>query len=665
MGITARGAWESVKRHFRNLSIDTQNDEFTVAGIGDMAGDVFGNGMLLSPHLKLVAAFNHQHIFIDPTPDAALAYAERKRLFELPRSSWMDYNTDLISAGGGIYSRDAKQITLSEAAQKAIGTEQTSLTPTALISLILQAPVDLLWNGGIGTYVKSSSETHADAADRANDGLRINGSQIRARVVGEGGNLGFTQCGRIEFAQNGGLIYTDAIDNSAGVDCSDHEVNIKILANAIVANDDMTVKQRDALLESMTNDVGEHVLIDNYLQTQCVDLCAVDGPAAFNEQSRFMQHLESIDRLDREIEFLPDAEEIADRMANDKSLVRPEIAVLVSYSKMVMFDELMATDFAADPALESTLIHYFPTALKSGYVEQIKSHRLRPEIIATVVTNDVINRLGPTFVFRMQQELNASSKDVATAFVAVKEIFDLSSLWSAIESLDNKISSEEQYRMQILVRGLVERATHWLIRTRKTDTPISELITAFKPGLKALTEAMPDCLSEAENETLDQRITHFTSAGVPEETAQKVARVVPLSSSLDIIEIADSLNQSVAGIASVYFALGQHLELSWLREKIGSLVTNSHWHKLATAELRGDLHYQQRHLCAEVASGTDESSSSQDRVQQWSDRNTDASAQYHALMIDLKANSSVDFAMLSLAINEVHKLLRSDRPLAS
>lgn len=665
MGITAKGAWESVKRHFRNLGVNTQQDSFTVAGIGDMAGDVFGNGMLLSPHLKLVAAFNHQHIFIDPDPDAAAAFAERQRLFNLPRSSWLDYESKLISNGGGIFRRDAKQIQLSPEAQQILGTSEKNLTPTALISIILQAPVDLLWNGGIGTYVKASSESQAQAADRANDNLRINGKQLRAKVVGEGGNLGFTQLGRIEFAQSGGLIYTDAIDNSAGVDCSDHEVNIKILANAIVASDDMTLKQRDSLLESMTEDVGLHVLRDNYLQTQCVDLCAVDGALAFNEQSRFMQHLEGIGRLDRAIEFLPDGDEIADRMANDLALVKPEIAVLVSYSKMVMFDELMGSNFTNDPALETTLMDYFPAALKTGHADQIKTHRLRPEIIATIVTNNVINRLGPTFVFRMQQELNASSEDVAIAFVIVEDIFNLRSLWSSIEELDNQINSDEQYRMQILVRGLVERATHWLIRNRKTENTISELISRFKPGLGELIQAMPDCLSTAEQQTLDQRVKHFMDAGAPEQTAIAVARVVPLSSSLDIVEIAASIDQPVANIAAVYFALGQHLELSWLRERIGTLVAASHWHKLATAELRGDLHYQQRHLCAEVANVTDDALSPEERVQQWSDRNASATSQYQALIGDLKATSSVDFAMLSLAINEVHKLLRSDRPLAS
>ena len=673
MGITARGAWESVKRHFRNLGLDTQSEEFKVVGIGDMAGDVFGNGMLLSEKIQLVAAFNHMHIFIDPSPDSATSFAERQRLFNLPRSSWTDYKEELISRGGGIYSRQAKQIELSAEAQAVLGTDQEKLTPTALISVILKAPVDLLWNGGIGTYVKAKTQTNAEAADRANDYLRVNGNELRVRVVGEGGNLGFTQRARIEFARfgnngNGGLIYTDAIDNSAGVDCSDHEVNIKILANAIVSNQDMTIKQRDQLLESMTEEVGLLVLRDNYLQTQCIDLCVVDGPAALNEQARFMQYLESIDRLDRAIEYLPDSDEIAERQVNDQFLSRPEIAVLVSYSKMVMFDALLASDFPDDAALESTLCDYFPEALQKAHKEQILGHRLRREIIATIVTNDVVNRLGPTFVFRMQQELNATPGDVASAFVAAKEIFRLPQVWQAIETLDNQIDAAEQYRMQVLVRGLVERSTHWLIRGRKSRNDINALVEHFRPGMDELVAAMPDCLSSAETLTLDQRVQHFTKAGAPESTATLVARVVPLSSSLDIVEIARSLEQPVTGVAAVYFTLGQYLELSWLRERIGLLVSDSHWHKLATSELRSNLHSQQRFLCAEIASVTksvtEQELDAEQRVLKWSKRNSSATDKYRALVAEMKASSSIDFAMLSLAINEVHKLLDSDRPLS-
>ena len=665
MGITARGAWESVKRHFRNLGIDTQSESFTVVGVGDMAGDVFGNGMLLSEHTKLIAAFNHQHIFIDPDPDAQSSFLERKRLFELPRSSWSDYNPELISRGGGIYNRHDKEIKLSIEAQKALGTSSAAMTPTALITIILKAPVDLFWNGGIGTYVKASSETHSDAADRANDVVRINGNELRCRVVGEGGNLGFTQRGRIEYARSGGLIYTDAIDNSAGVDCSDHEVNIKILLNAIVASDDLTLKQRDNLLESMTDEVASLVLADNYIQTQCIDLAFNDGSDAFDEQVRFMLHLESQNLLDRSIEFLPDADECAERMAAELGLFRPEIAVLVSYSKMVMYQELMKADLSAEPSAESILLDYFPEELQKKYSSEIANHRLKPEIINTIVTNEVVNRLGPTFVFRMQQELNVSVRDIAAAFLIVRSTFRMPELWASIESLDNDVSSDEQYRMQILVRGLVERVTHWLLRSRQPSTSIGELVSHFQSGVDELISSMPESLAAVQRETLEQRINHFKQAGAPDDIALSVARVVPLSSSLDIVEIAMSLSQSVKEIASVYFALGQHLELTWLRDEIGGLKVSSHWHTLATAELRSDLHYQQRHLCAEVASSTDQSLPGAERVALWATRNPQAMDKFSALVTELKANTSIDFAMLSLAVNEVHKLLRSDRPLAS
>ncbi len=667
MGITARGAWESVKRHFRELGHDTQTQPFTVVGIGDMAGDVFGNGMLLSEQIELVAAFNHMHIFIDPTPNAATTFAERKRLFELPGSSWSDYNTDLLSKGGAIYSRSNKSITLSAEACAKIGVDKDTFTPTELITAILKSPVDLLWNGGIGTYVKASGESQADAADRTNDGVRVNASDLRCRVFGEGGNLGCTQLGRIEYARSGGMIYTDAIDNSAGVDCSDHEVNIKILVNSVVANDDMTLKQRDKLLANMTDEVGLMVLRDNYLQTQCINQCMEPGSLSLHEVQRFMQHLESIDKLNRNIEFLPDNEQIADRLAAEEGLSRPEVAVLVSYSKMVMYDDLMACDFANEPALHRELIEYFPRILSEQYNERIADHRLRKEIITTVITNELVNRLGPTFAFRMHHELGASAAEVAAAFVAVRAIFHLPELWHSIEILDNKASAEIQNQMQILVRGLVERSTHWLLRSRRASHSIDEVIAQFEPGISMLIKSMPDSLANANKATLEQRIQFFMNAQVPEATAKAVAQVVPLSSSLDIVEITASLDTPISVSAKVYFELGTHLELQWLREQISDLLARSHWHTLSKSELRGDLHYQQRHLTAEVisASSADKAVSPSEMVKRWSDSNEAAVNKYKDLILEMKASSVVDFAMLSLAVNEVHKLLRSDRPLAA
>ena len=664
MGITARGAWESVKRHFRQLGHDIQQQPLSVVGIGDMAGDVFGNGMLLSNQIRLIAAFNHQHIFIDPDPQCQTSLLERRRLFVLPRSSWQDYNQDLLSEGGGIYSRQDKKITLSLQAQQALGTSQNTFTPTELISVVLKAPVDLLWNGGIGTYIKAAGETQSDAADRANDSLRIDACNLRCRVVGEGGNLGLTQRGRIEFASNGGLIYTDAIDNSAGVDCSDHEVNIKILLNAIVAADDMTVKQRDTLLVDMTDDVANLVLRDNYLQTQCIDLSHTDGHAALSEQSRFMQHLESIGRLNRDIEFLPGSEEIADLLASDQGLSRPQLAVLVSYSKMVMYDDLLDGKLADDAALMHVLHDYFPPVLGQRFADKISGHRLRQDIIATQVTNDFVNRLGPTFAFRMHEELGATATNVATAFVAVRSIFQLPSLWDKIDALDNSVTSEVQNQMLILVRGLVERSTQWLLRSRRSQQNIQALIDQFEPAISRLIDTMPECLGSANRDTLDQRLQFFTAEGVPADIAQEVAQVVPLSSSLDIVEIAASVEQPVGDVAAVYFELGKHLELQWLRERIGELRAATHWHTLAKSELRRDLHYQQRHLCAEAISSGSESVAAVERVANWSQENRVAVNKYSEMMIDMKASAAIDFTMLSLAVNEVHKLLRSDRPLA-
>ncbi|MBX2879239.1 MAG: NAD-glutamate dehydrogenase, partial [Granulosicoccus sp.] len=664
MGITARGAWESVKRHFRELGVNTQTTPFTVVGVGDMGGDVFGNGMLLSPQIKLVAAFNHMHVFIDPDPDPGASFAERQRLFDLPRSSWEDYETSKLSKGGKIYSRASKQIELSAEAMTALGISESSMTPNELIHRILQAPVDLLWNGGIGTYIKTAAESHAQVSDRANDAVRVDAKQLRCRVIGEGGNLGATQLGRIEYARQGGMIYTDAIDNSAGVDCSDHEVNIKILVNSIVDNGDMTRKQRDELLAEMTVEVGDLVLRDNYLQTQCISISHAEAAKNLEEHARFISSLESADRLDRDIEYLPGKEEIADRLAGNVGLSQPELAVLVSYSKMTLYADLLASDFTDDPWLNQCLDQYFPQRLTKAFQSRIHQHRLRREIIATVVTNELVNRLGPAFLFRMYEELGSKPEQVAQAYVAVREIFDMDKTWTCIEALDNVVPADVQTSMQILVRGLVERAVHWLLRSRRAAESIDTLIQHFKPGITELRASMASSLASANRKTLERRVTYFTDAGTPLDTAQLVAEVVPLSSALDIVEISQSQDKPVASVAAVYFELGVYLELQWIRDEIGELIVSSHWHTLAKSELRSDMHYQQRHLCAEVLSTVTLADASE-MVTAWANNNRTSIEKYSTLINDMKASSAVDFAMLSLAVNEVHKLLRSDRPLAS
>ena len=661
MGITARGAWESVKRHFRQMDINTQTTDFTVVGVGDMAGDVFGNGMLLSEHIRLVAAFNHMHIFIDPTPDAASSFAERERLFALPRSSWTDYNAKLISKGGAIFERSAKSINLTPEIKEALDIKADKLTPNALINAILKAPVDLFWNGGIGTYIKSSAETHADAADRANDSTRVNGNELRCRVIGEGGNLGATQRGRIEFAEMGGKHnYTDAIDNSAGVDCSDHEVNIKILLDQVVAQGELTEKQRNATLESMTDEVGLLVLQDNYQQTQCISVTASQAPALMDEHARFMQNLEADGLLNREIEFLPDNDKVAERLAsNDKGMSRPELAVLVSYAKMTFYDQLLASEVPDDPWLEQVLIEYFPALLAESYPEQMKNHRLRREIIATVLTNEFVNRMGPSFAFRMVDELGTGAAELATAFVVTKELFDMPDIWAQIEALDNEVSTETQTDLHILVRGLLERSVHWLIRSRRASQSIGDVVLLYRRDILALTAALPGPLTEDNQQSLNRRVQSYVDQGVPEALALAASNVIPLSSAFDVSEVAHNADADVEMVANIYFELGAALQLQWLRDQISELAVGNRWHALAKSRLRADLHNQQRKLAAEVLICKTGNASAQTRLKHWCTEGEAGQLAYHRLMGEVKAAGATDFAMLSVAVNEVHSLLQT------
>ena len=663
MGITARGAWESVKRHFRGLGHDTQTTPFTVVGIGDMGGDVFGNGMLLSEQIRLVAAFNHLHVFIDPEPPTQAAWAERKRLFDLPRSSWDDYDRSLLSAGGGIFSRSDKRITLSSQAQAALGVERDTWTPDELISAILRAPVDLLWNGGIGTYVKAAQETAADAADRANDAVRIDGSALRCRVVGEGGNLGFTQQGRIEYANTGGLIYTDAIDNAAGVDCSDHEVNIKILLRAAITQGSLRADERDALLESMTDEVAQLVLRDNYLQTECIDLHHAEGVATLHDQGRFMQMLEDAGRLDRSLEYLPDAEAMAELAATGRQLNRPQIAVLVSYAKMTLYEELLASELPDRDERRPMLTHYFPGALRERFATEIDQHRLGREIVATVATNEIVNRLGPLFVHRMSEEFGVGGAVVVDAFLTVREVFRLEALYDGVEALDNTAQPDVQMRMLQVVRGLAERGTHWILRTWREVLPDRSQVMRWRDGVDELVTAMPDCLSDAPRDTWRQRTAYFEEGGATPAIANAVACVVPLSSALDLVEIAHSQSTPVSDVAGLYFELGEFLDLHWLRDAIAKIEAGNPLHARARSELRSDLHYQHRHLTAEVAASGKPGDAA--RLERWAQSNTERVERYRALLGQIHTGEEPDFIILSLAVNELHKLLRSRRPLSS
>ncbi len=665
MGITAKGAWESVKRHFREYNLNTQEETFTVVGIGDMSGDVFGNGMLLSEKIQLLAAFNHMHIFLDPAPDAAKTFTERQRLFALPRSSWEDYDQSLISTGGGIYSRSSKSIPITPEVASAFGLKQKSMAPNDLINALLKAKVDLLWNGGIGTYIKAASESHADAQDKTNDALRVNASELRCRAVGEGGNLGCTQLGRIEFALNGGKIYTDAIDNSAGVDCSDHEVNIKILVDGLVSHGHLPAEQRTALLAEMTDEVSDLVLRDNYLQTQCISLTVAQAPALLGEHARFMNELTNAGKLNPAIEFLPDHEMIAERAADGKGLSAPELAVLVAYSKMDIYEQLRDSALVKDTYFDQELVNYFPSILGERFSDQISQHQLRNEIIATQITNSLVNRLGPTYLFRLQEELGASTADIASAYVAVRAVFKMRDLWESIESLDNQVSSDTQHELLLIVRGWVERGIHWLVKNRRIDYNIQTIIDYFETGTDVLRKEIPESLATPNKSSYRSRCKHFIRHHVPEEVAESVSEVVPLSSSFDIIDIAATSGVPLKTTAGVYFQLGDYLEIQWLREQIGSLETSNHWHGLAKSALRSDLHYQQRHLCAEILTGTDDvGDKPRSMVKHWAKANDARLDIYSQRLSEIKSTGNADYAMLSLAVAEVHKLLQSSRPLA-
>ncbi len=604
MGITARGAWESVKRHFRELGHDTQTQDFTVVGVGDMSGDVFGNGMLLSEHIRLVAAFDHRHIFIDPTPDAATSYAERRRLFELPRSSWADYNTELLSAGGGIHPRSAKSIPLNNHVREALGIDPSvsKMTPAELMQAILKSPVDLLWNGGIGTYIKAVSESNADVGDKANDAIRVNGEELRAKVVGEGGNLGATQLGRIEFARSGGRINTDAIDNSAGVDTSDHEVNIKILLNGLVRDGDMTVKQRNKLLADMTDEVGALVLRNNYAQNVALANASAQAPSLLHAQQRFMRRLERDGALDRELEFLPADRHIRELLNNDTGLTQPELAVLLAYTKITTADELISTVLPDDPHLQKLVHAYFPSELRERFPEAVDGHALRREIITTVLVNDTVNTAGSTFLHRLREETGASIEEIVRAQFTAREIFGLAQVWDAVEALDNQVAADVQTRIRLHSRRLVERGSRWLLGNRPQPVAIAETIEGFRDGVEQVWNELPKLLRGADLDWYHSILDELTAAGVPSELAVRVAGFSSAFPALDIVAIADRTGKDPLEVAEVYYDLADRLRITQLMDRIIELPRADRWQSMARASIREDLYAAHAALTADVLS---------------------------------------------------------------
>ena len=657
MGITARGAWESVKHHFRSLGHDTQRQAFTVVGIGDMSGDVFGNGMLLSRHIRLVAAFDHRHVFIDPEPDAASSHAERERLFRLPRSSWADYDASLISAGGGVYPRSAKSIALSPQARAALGIEAERLTPNELIRAVLLAPVDLLYNGGIGTYVKASGETNAEVGDRANDAIRVDGAQLRCRVVGEGGNLGFTQRARIEYALAGGLINTDAIDNSGGVDCSDHEVNIKILLNQVVADGELTGKQRDRLLAEMTDEVAELVLRDNRAQNRVLAMERARGTSRLEEHARYLRHLVAAGRLNRELEFLPSDEEIADRRQAGGALTTPELAVLLAYGKMELYDAALASDVPEDPYIATTLERYFPQPLRERFPQQIRQHPLRREIIVTHVVNSMVNRVGPSFVHRLQEESGAAAPDIVRAYLCTREIFDLVALWRENEALDNRVRVEAQNAVVSIVGRLVMRGTVWLLQHREALADLEATIRRFAPGVAEVGEGLGRWLAPHELAPLDAEAECLAAEGVPPALAQRVARLDAQFSGLDIVEIGADTGRSVDTVASVYFGLGGRLELGWLSQQIVALPSVERWQGLARVALRNELPSVARGLAKAVLAERPGLDDTEALLAAWEAKRAFGLSRCHQLIAEMRPAAGLDLAMVSVALRELRALI--------
>jgi len=650
MGITAKGAWESVKRHFREIGIDCQKTDFTCVGIGDMAGDVFGNGMLLSKHTKLICAFNHLHIFFDPEPDIKASYQERKRLFENPSLSWDDYDRSLISKGGDVFYRSAKSIKLSVEMRKWLGTKQLTMTPNELIHNVLKMQVDLIWNGGIGTYVKSSKETNADVGDRANDDLRVNGKDVRAQIIGEGGNLGMTQLGRIEYATHGGRSNTDFIDNVGGVDCSDNEVNIKILLNSMVSAGDLTKKQRNDILYSMTDDVGDLVIQDCYRQTQSISISHLGGVSQLKEQLRFIHGLEREGYLNRELEFIPSDDEISDRLAKAIGLTRPELSVMLAYGKMVLKQKFNTPAITNNPYHGKLLIEAFPKVLQERFAAQMEQHPLRAEIIATKLTNNIVNDMGMNFVYRMQEETGAGVDEIANAYAVVKGIFHLDELWRDLEALDAKIDAQLQLTMLESMRRTMRRASRWYLRHGSKSLSIQDAINYYSSTYNDLFANIKNYLVDDEFNQLDSTCQRFIEGGVPKDIAYRVASLSNMFPTLDLAQVADNEKRDIQLVANLYFKLGSKLEVHWFLDQINNQPVTNHWQALARASYREELDWQQRALTTVLLNSAPKSANPEEILDKWMSSNKSMLERWYSMMSEFKTSSTHEFAKFSVAL---------------
>ncbi len=657
MAITARGAWESVKRHFRELGIDTQAQDFTVVGIGDMAGDVFGNGMLLSPHIQLVGAFNHLHIFVDPNPNASKSFEERKRLFELPRSNWTDYNPELISKGGGVFLRSAKSIPISPEMQARFGITQTKLEPNIFIRALLMAEVDLLWNGGIGTYVKATTETHADVGDKNNDFLRINGQDLCCKVVGEGGNLGFTQLGRVEYALNGGHLNTDAIDNSAGVNCSDYEVNIKILLNALMASGQLTERQRNELLIKMTAEVAELVLHHNRSQTEALSIAHYQNEHYVDMHSRLIEYLSIHAGLDRTIEFLPSEDTLIQRKKQNQGLTRPELAVLMAYTKILLKSTLIASDIPDNPYISQQLTLAFPTILSQQYAQEMKEHRLHREIIVMRVANNIVDEMGLTFLHRLQDETGSEIPDIVRAYSIVREVFEVVQLKDIVRQLSVDIEDTIKIRILQELNRLTRRGTRWFLRNRAYITDIETSIQRFTLGVRQVVTMLPTVLKGKANKDASAFSKELIQAKISKELAYRVGFMSAMFSALDIVDAALDMNMKIEPVASLYYTIGSKLDLSWLREQIKQHPVNTHWDALARAAFRDDLDSKQRDLAVGILKSAQVVQETGNLVDSWLKKHEWFMTRWKHMMDELKSSQGSDFTRFAVTLRELRELV--------
>ncbi|HHQ8861925.1 TPA: NAD-glutamate dehydrogenase [Legionella pneumophila] len=658
MGITARGAWESVKRHFRELDINILQQDFTVVGIGDMSGDVFGNGMLYSKHIRLLAAFDHRHIFLDPNPDPLKSYEERLRLFNLPTSSWEDYNLQLISKGGGVYKRSSKSIPISPQVKKALAIEANALTPNELIRALLKAPVDLLFNGGIGTYVKATTESHADVGDKTNEFCRINGAELHCKVVGEGGNLGFTQLGRVEFALKGGLINTDAIDNSAGVNCSDHEVNIKILLDKEIRERKLTEKKRNQLLSRMTDEVADLVLQDNYNQALILSISAAHSSHYSGLYQDYMKELEKWVNLDRSVEFLPDDKKLLERKTTGAGLTRPELAVLMAHTKIHIANELLKSHLPDDSYFTTFLETGFPISLRKPYAKALPKHPLSREIIATQLSNKLVNNMGITFMYRMLMETGMSIADIACAYTISACIFQTDVLQNLIDSFQDKISLSTQYELLHHIRQLLNLATRWFLHNNRLTGGIEKNIKNYGKSVKKLEQLIPKLMGGVTKEYLEKLITQFVSIGIEKDMAQKIAITRALYTSLNIIEVATQNKFDLSLTAETYFKVGSQFNLVWFRDQIANDSREGHWNTMARLSLRDELDNLQRRLTIAILTTNTKERTSEKLINYWLEQNHPIQKRWEKLLEMLLGSENIDYTIFFIALRELSSLIQ-------